>query len=158
VNFPTGTSNNNVLDVRIEQNTVESQTGVSIGVTVGVGSPDGRAGAVADNNQTSAVVMQNRVEGSTVGGMELDAGAFGLASANRVEVRVASNTVCNNTGTDIRTEGGFFGNVLFPVPNQGTGNVLAGRIFENAATTVTVADGTPGNTATVTQFNNDPCP
>jgi hypothetical protein len=41
---------------------------------------------------------------------------------------------------------------------MGTGNVLEGQIFENTATTVAVADGTPGNTATVAQFNNVPCP
>jgi hypothetical protein len=39
--FPTGTSVNNVLDVRIERNTVKSQTGVGIFVAGGVGSPDG---------------------------------------------------------------------------------------------------------------------
>jgi len=86
------------------------------------------------------------------------AGGFGLASANTVEVRVAHNTVCNNAGTDIIGEGGFTGNVLFPVPNAGTGNVLTGQLFQNTATTVTVADGTPGSMATVTQFNNNPCP
>jgi hypothetical protein len=90
--------------------------------------------------------------------MELNAGAFGLASANTAEVWVAHNTVCHNTGTDIRVEGGFTGNVIFPVPNAGTGNVLTGQIFQNTATTVTVDNGTPGNTATVTQFHNDSCP
>jgi hypothetical protein len=75
-----------------------------------------------------------------------------------LDVRVAHNRVCNNPGTDILDEGGFTGNVLFPVPNAGTENVLTGRIFQNTATTVMVEDGTPGNTAMVTQFNNDPCP
>ena len=41
-------------------------------------------------------------------------------------------------------------------PNTGTENVLTGRIFQNTATTVTVQDGVPENTATVRQFNNDP--
>lgn len=41
---------------------------------------------------------------------------------------------------------------------MGTGNVLAGEIAKNTATTVTVQDGTVGNTAMVTQSNNDPCP
>lgn len=157
-NFPTGISNNNVLDVRIKRNTVKDQVGVGIGVAAGVGSPDGRAGAIADHNQTTAIVRHNTVEGSTVGGMELNAGAFGLASTNTAEVWVAHNTICNNTGTDIRAEGGFTGNVIFPVPNAGTGNVLTGQLFQNTATTVTVDNGTPGNTATVTQFHNDPCP
>lgn len=61
-------------------------------------------------------------------------------------------------GTDILGEGGFTGNVLFPVPNAGTENVLEGEIFHNTASTVTVADGTPGNTADVMQFKNVPCP
>jgi hypothetical protein len=157
VNFPTGISNNNVLDVRIERNTVEDQVGVGIGITAGVGSPDGRAGAIADNNQTSAIVRHNTVEGSTVGGMELNAGAFGLASTNTTEVWAAHNTICDNVGTDLVAEGGSTGNVFLPVPNMGTGNVLAGEISQNTATTVTVDNGTPGNTATVTEFKNDPC-
>jgi hypothetical protein len=101
--------------------------------------------------------MHNEVEGSTVTGIELDAGGGGLASANTVEVWVTHNTVCHNAGTDIAAEGGFSGNAFFTVPNMGTGNELAGQILKNTATTVTVANGTPGNTATVTQFNNDPC-
>jgi hypothetical protein len=117
-------------------------------------------GAIADNNYTTAIVKHNTVKGSTVGGLELDAGAFGLASANTIEVWVAHNTICDNAGTDIIAEGGFLGNILFPVPNMGTGNVLARPIFENTAKTVTVQDGAgaPGNQANVTQFNNDPCP
>ena len=156
VGFPTGTSNNNVLDLRIVQNTVKSQAGVGIGVSAGVGSGDGRAGAVADNNHTTAIVMRNTVEGSPRG-IELAAGGPGLASSNTTEVWVAHNTVCNNAGTDIVGEGGFSGNILFPEPNLGIGNVLTGQIFQNTATTVVVADGTPGNTANVTQFKNDLC-
>ena len=158
VNFPTGTSNQNALDVRIEQNTVKDHTGGGITVCGGVGSPNGRAGAVADNNQTNAIIVQNTVEDNTDRGIELCAGGFGLASDNTLDVRVAHNRVCNNPGTDILGEGGFTGNVSFPVPNAGTGNVLTGEIIKNTATTVTVADGTPGNTADVTQLKNESCP
>ncbi len=158
VNFPTGVSNNNVLELRIERNIVRSQTGSGIGFASGVGSPDGRAGALANNNQTHVIVRHNTVEGSTDRGIELVAGGFGLASMNTTEVWVAHNTICHNASTDIVGEGSTFGDVLFPVPNTGTGNVLTGQIFQNTATTVTVADGTPGNTATVTQLQNDPCP
>lgn len=70
---------------------------------------------------------------------------------------MAHNTVCNNTPTDIRGEGGLTGSPGFS-PNLGAGNVLTGEIVKNTATTVTVADGAPGNTATVTQFKKDPCP
>ena len=102
--------------------------------------------------------MHNTVEGNTVRGIELLAGDVGLASANTTEVRVVHNTVCDNS-TDIIGEGGYSGgNILFPVPNMGTGNVLEGESFKNTATTVVVADGALGNTASVTQFNNDPCP
>jgi hypothetical protein len=87
----------------------------------------------------------------------VDAGSSGLASANTLEVRVAHNTVCYNINSDILGEGGFSGDALFPA-NTGTGNVLTGEIAKNTATTVTVADGTPGNTADVAQFKNDPCP
>jgi hypothetical protein len=75
--FPTGISNNNVLNVRIVQNSVKSQTGGGILVAGGVGSPDGRAGAVADNNQTHALVMHNVVEGNTGEGIQLDGGGPG---------------------------------------------------------------------------------
>ena len=102
-------------------------------------------------------MRHNRVENNTVGGIQLLAGGTGLASANTTEVRVAHNTVCSN-GADILGEGGFSGDILFPAPNTGTGNVLTGEIFKNTATTVTVQDGVPGNTATMTQFDNDPCP
>jgi hypothetical protein len=159
VSFPTGTSTQNVLDISIAQNTVKEHTGGGIGLAGGVGSPNGRAGAVADNNQTTAIVVENTVEGSTDRGIELAAGGFGLASANALEVRVTGNTVCHN-GTDIVGEGGESGNVLFPVPNTGTGNVLEGEVVQNTATTVVVQDGAgaPGNQANVTQFNNDLCP
>ena len=32
-----------------------------------------------------------------------------------------------------------------------------GEIFKNMATTVMIDNGTSGNTATVTQFKNEPC-
>ncbi|HJY82240.1 MAG TPA: hypothetical protein VKK81_14300 [Candidatus Binatia bacterium] len=83
-------------------------------------------------------------------------GADGLTSLR--EAIIATN---NTSGANIITFAqnlsggtivvGFNGR---PLP----ANVLEGQIFQNTATTVTVADGTPGNTATVTQFNNDLCP
>jgi hypothetical protein len=158
VGFPTGVSNHNTLEVRIEWNTVKQTTGDGIGIGGGIGSPDERAGAVADNNQISAVVVRNTIEGNTVNGIAFNAGGPGLASANTAEVRVAHNTICHNAEGDIRGEGGSTSGTQFSAPNAGTGNVLTGEIVKNTATTVTVADGTAGNTATVTQFNNDPCP
>jgi len=152
---PTGTSNNNVLNVRIEQNTVRNQTGEGMYIAAGEGSPDGRPGRVADNNQMRAIVVHNTVENNPAKGIEVDAGSTGEASANTLEVRVVHNTVCHNTDSAILGEGGA-GDALFPA-NTGTGNVLTGEIFQNTATTVTIANGTPGNTATVTQFKNDSC-
>jgi hypothetical protein len=157
VSFPTGTSNHNVLDVRIERNTVRSQTGGGIFVGAGEGSPDGRVDAVADGNQTRAIVVHNTVEDNTTKGIELDAGVQGLANANTLDIRVMHNTVCHNTIADIFGEGGFSGDILFPAPNTGSGNVLTGEISHNTAATVMVQDGTPGNTATVTQSHNTPC-
>jgi hypothetical protein len=81
-----------------------------------------------------------------------------VASANTAEVRVAHNTVCHNTETDIFGEGGGTSGPQFPVPNAGTGNVLTSEIYKNTATTVTVEDGVPGNTVNMTQFKNEPCP
>jgi hypothetical protein len=113
-------------------------------------------GGIADGNQARVIVEHNTVENNPAKGIEVDAGSSGRASANALEVRVAHNTVCNNTDTAILGEGGFSGDALFPA-NAGTGNVLTGEIFQNTATVV-VEDGTSGNTATVTQFNNVPCP
>jgi hypothetical protein len=158
VSVPTGTSNQNELDVRIERNTVRNQTGGGIFVGAGEGSPDGRADAIANGNHTRAVVKHNTVENNVTKGIEVDAGVQGLASANTLEVRVSHNTVCHNTIADIFGEGGFSGDILFPAPNTGTGNVLTGEIVHNTATTVTVQNGTPANTADVRQFKNDPCP
>lgn len=160
INFPTGVSNNNELDVRIERNTVIENPGDGIYIAAGEGSPDGRADAVADHNHTRAVVGYNTVNDNADKGIEMDAGSNGLANSNTLEVRVAHNTVCLNTLTDILGEGGFSGDILFSdlTPNLGLGNVLEGQIFANTATTVTVANGTPGNTTTVMQFKNDPCP
>src|SRR5262249_14996424 len=111
---------------------------------------------VADHNQTMAVVKDNMV-GSTFRGLELYAGGAGRGSADTTEVQVGHNTGCKNTDADIIGEGGFPG-VPGCSPKLGTGHGLTGEIFQNTATTVTVADGTPGNTATVTQFNNILCP
>src|SRR5262249_42071888 len=151
----TGTSVNNEMDIEILQNTVKSQTGTGICVLGAGGGPGGQAGAIGDNNRVTAVVRQNVVEDSTAEGIYLAAGADGRASANTLDVWVAHNTVCNN-GAGIVGEGGASAHPPLP-PNMGTGNLLQGRIFQNTATTVTVVDGVPGNTATVTQFKNDPC-
>lgn len=157
----TGTSVNNVLDVRIEQNTVRSQTGTGICMIGAGGGPGGQAGAIGDNNQVTAVVKQNVVEDNTAEGILLAAGGDGRASGNTLEVRVAHNTVCHNTGPDIAGEGGDSGHPPL-LPNLGTGNLLQGRIFQNTATTVVVRDGaqngTPENIADVRQFKNEPCP
>ena len=152
----TAASNNNVLDVRIERNTVRNQTGEGIFIAAGEGSPDGRPDVVANGNHNRAVVIDNTVEDNTGKGIEAHAGSTGLANANTLSVRVAHNKVCNNTGTAILGEGGFSGDALFP-PKWGSGNVLTGEISQNTATTVVVQDGTLGNTATVTQSHNTQC-
>ena len=153
--FKTGLSEHNELNVRIEHNAVKSQTGVGILVAGGIGSPDGREDAVANNNQNNAIVTHNVVEGGTGLGMSLVAGAAGLSSLNILDVQAAHNTICGNGIDLIFGRGGFSpGNIFF----EGTGNVLEGRIFQNTVEAVDVADGAPGNTAMVTELNNDPCP
>jgi hypothetical protein len=155
----TGTSVNNEMDVEIVENTVRSQTGTGICVAGAGGGPGGQAGAIGDNNQVTAIVRQNVVEDSTAEGIYLAAGGDGRASANTVDIWVAHNTVCNN-GTGIVGEGGASAHPPLP-PNLGTGNLLQGRIFQNTATVVVqdgVQNGTPENTADVTQFKNEPCP
>lgn len=144
--------NNNVLDVRIERNTVRDHL-EGTGILIMGGSGD----TIADGNQARAIVKHNVIEGNTVRGISLLAGGPGPASDNTVDVRVAHNTVCNN-GADIVGEGGFTGGVLNPTPNIGTENVLTGEIVQNTVTTVTVADGIPGNMADVMQLKNISCP
>ena len=124
----------------------------------GLGSRDGAPNKVANANEVDAVVKDNTVTGTTGEGIHLEAGGAGEANDNDVDVTVRKNTVCGSTVTDIHAIGGLLGNPFLIPDNTGTGNELEGQIFENTATTVTVADGTPGNTADVTQFNNDPCP
>ena len=125
-------------------------------IAAGEGSPDGRPNAVANGNRTRAVVTDNTVEDMTAKGIEADAGSTGLANANTLSVRVAHNTVCNNTDTAIFGEAGFSAQPGYAA-NMGSGNVLTGEISHNTATTVVVQDGTPGNTATVTQSHNTLC-
>jgi hypothetical protein len=156
--FPAGTSNNNEVDIRLERNVVREQQGVGILIDASFGGFEGQDGAIADHNHIGALVRQNVVEHNTLGGIRLAAGGPGLASANTLDVRVEHNTVCQNTGSDILGEGGFTGNVQLPVPNMGAENELTGLIAKNTATTIVVVDGTPGNTATMTQFKNVPCP
>src|SRR5262249_32819869 len=150
-------SNNNVLELRIERNTVRNQRGEGIYIAAGAGNPDGLPNAVANGNNIRAVVMDNRVEDNTAKGIEMDAGGGGLASVNILSARVAHNTVCNNTDTAIFGEAGFSAQPGFAA-NMGSGNVLTGEISQNTATTVVVQDGTPGNTARVTQSLNTLCP
>jgi hypothetical protein len=158
VSSETGTSNNNVLDLRIERNTVRNLTGEGMHIGAGAGSPDGRPNAEANGNQLRVSVVHNTVENNGAPGLELMAGDSGVANANTLEIHVAHNTVCHNAipEVDILGEGSFSGDARF-APNVGTGNVLEGEIFQNTATTVTVQPGTSGNTADVKQFNNGPC-
>ncbi|HXG18124.1 MAG TPA: hypothetical protein VNN62_03500 [Methylomirabilota bacterium] len=159
VSVSIGISNQNVLDTQIERNTVRNQTGQ--GFFGGGGDING----VANGNQTTARVIHNVVEGNLYRGIELATGDLGQASANTLDVRVAYNTICHTTDTTgaagiyIFGESGYSGgNILFLVPNQGTGNVLTGEIFQHTDTTAPVQNGTPGNIAIVTQSKNDPCP
>jgi hypothetical protein len=147
--FPSDSASvHNVVEVRIERNTLtQHDNGISI---------FGGAESVANNNQVTARVERNVVADSTVLGIGLAAGGPGVASDNTLDIKVAHNTVCGD-GPDIVAEGGFSGNDLL-FPNQGSGNVLDAEISKNTATTVTVADGIPGNMAMVTQNNNAPCP
>jgi hypothetical protein len=102
--------------------------------------------------------MHNTVENNGNWGIELTGAGVGSASANTLEARIAHNQACGNANVDIRAESGFSGNPFFPVPNAGSGNVLTGEIVQNTASIVTVQNGTPGNTATMSQFKNEPCP
>lgn len=154
---PNGESSGNSLDARIERNTVQNAFLFGIWVSGGIGSFDGALDKVADDNEVNAVVKDNTVTDTFGEGMHLEAGGSGAANDNGVDVTVRKNTVCGSTDADIHAIGGLLGNP-FLVDNTGTGNELEGEIFQNTATMVTVADGTPGNTATVTQFNNVPCP
>lgn len=156
--FPDGNSSNNILDARITRNTVKNASLFGIAVFGGLGSFDGAPTKVANNNAVTAVVMDNTVTGTVGEGMLLSAGSFGVANTNSVAVTVKKNTVCGSAATDVHAIGGFFGIPALLPPNQGTGNTVEGAITKNTADSVVVENGVTGNSVTVTQINNAPCP
>jgi len=156
--FPGGNSSGNILDARIERNTVKKAFLFDISVFGGLGSFDGAPIKVANNNAVTAVVTDNTVTGTVGEGLLLSAGGSGVANTNSVEVTVKKNTVCDSAATDIHAIGGFLGIPFLLPPNQGTGNTLEGTITQNTADTIEVGNGVAGNSATVTQFKNTPCP
>ena len=156
--FPGGNSSGNILDARIERNTVKNAFLFGISVFGGLGSFDGAPIKVANNNAVTAVVTDNTVTGTVGEGLLLSAGGSGVANTNSVEVTVKKNTVCDSAATDIHAIGGFLGIPFLLPPNQGTGNTVEGKITKNTADTVVVENGVAGNSGTVTQFKNTPCP
>jgi hypothetical protein len=154
--FPGGDSSDNILDARIERNTVKNALLFGIWVVGGLGSVDGALTKVANNNRVNAVVKNNTVTDTFGQGVLLSAGGPGVANANEVEMTMKKNTVCGSTVVDIHAIGGFLG-TPFPL-NQGAGNTVEGEITHNTAFTVVVENGVGGNSANVTQFENVPCP
>jgi hypothetical protein len=155
---PSGNSSGNILDARIERNTVKNAVSVGTSVFGGLGSFDGSPTKVANNNKVTAIVKDNTVTATQGEGMLLFAGGPGVANSNEVEISVKKNEVCGSAATDIHAIGGFLGIPSPLPPNQGTGNTVEGKITTNTATTVVVENGVAENSATVTQFNNEPCP
>lgn len=155
--LPGGNGANNILDAHIERNTVKNATLFGIAVVGGAGSFDGAPIKIANNNTVTAVIKDNTVTGTVGEGILLNAGGSGAANTNDVEVTVKKNTVCGSATLDIHAIGGFFGIPFLLAPNQGTGNTVAGKITKNTADSVVVENGVAGNSATVTQFKNDPC-
>jgi hypothetical protein len=156
--FPGGNSSGNTLDARIERNTVKNAFLFGIAVLGGVGSFDGAPIKVANNNGVTAVIRENTVTGTVGEGLLLSAGGSGVANTNSVDATVKKNTVCDSAATDIHAIGGFLGIPFLLPPNQGIGNTVAGKLSKNIADSVVVENGVAGNTATVTQVKNDPCP
>ena len=156
--FPGGNSSCNILDIRIVRNTVKNAALFGIAVFWGTGSFDGAPLKVADHKVVNAIVTDNTVTGTIGEGMLLNAGGSGVANINDVEVTVKKNTVCGSAVMDIHAIGGSFGIPALLPPNQGTGNMVEGSITKNAASTVVVENGITGNSATVTQSKNTPCP
>jgi hypothetical protein len=156
--FPSGDSAGNSLDARIERNTVTNALLAGIWVNGGFGSLDGAAEKVVTDNDVDAVVADNTVTGTVGDGLLLTAGGPGVANTNGVEITVKKNTVCGSAAADIHAIGGFLGIPSVLPPNQGTGNEVEGKVTKNTATTIVVENGVAGNTASVTQANNTPCP
>ena len=135
--FPGGNSSNNILDARIERNTVKNSSLFGIWIFGGLGSFDGAPTKVANNNEVTAVVMDNTVTGTFGEGMLLNAGSSGVANTNDVELTVKKNTVCGSATIDIHAIGGLLGNPFLP-DNAGTGNTVEGKISKNTADSVAV--------------------
>jgi hypothetical protein len=156
--FPAGNSSGNILDARIERNTVKKAFLFGISVFGGVGSFEGAPIKVASNNAVNAVITDNTITDTVGEGLLLSAGGSGVANNNNVEITVKKNTVCGSAATDIHAIGGFLGIPFVLPPNQGTGNTAAGKLTKNTANSVVVENGVAGNSATVRQVKNDPCP
>jgi hypothetical protein len=112
----------------------------------------------ASDNRLDVLIKDNIVTGTVGEGLLLSAGGSGVANTNDVEVTVKKNIVCGSAATDVHAIGGLLGIPSLLPPNQGTGNTIGGEITKNTATTVVVENGVAGNSATVTQFKNTPCP
>jgi hypothetical protein len=156
--FPGGNSSGNILDARIERNTVKNAFLFGISVFGGLGSFDGAPIKVANNNGVTAVIKDNTVTGTVGEGLLLSAGGSGVANSNAIEVTAKKNTVCGSAATDVHVIGGFLGIPFVLPPTQGTGNTVEGKLTHNTADLVVVENGVAGNSATVTQVNNALCP
>jgi len=156
-NSLTGTSNNNTLDLEVTGNTVQDHALQGILVEGGVGSFDGRAGAIANDNYITATVNNNIVEDADLFGIGVFGAGPGLANSNLVHAELVNNQACTSGETDIQVFGGFPGDATSP-PNAGSNNVADVQATKNTATTVAADNGVAGNFAVFTQSRNVPCP
>lgn len=143
--------------MEITGNTVKDHPHQGISIAGGIGSFDGWAGAIANNNHVTAKVSNNIVEDSDTVGIGVAGAGSGLADSNQVNAKVVKNQSCDSGMLDLGVVGGFLGDAFFP-PTSGVNNVAHVQATKNIMTTVAAADRVAGNFAVLTQSKNVPCP
>ena len=152
-------SSENTVDATVTGNTVLRSGGRSGIEVIGGGAAFRDISGVADRNEITATLANNRVEGAAIYGLGFAAGFSGAANTNTVSVAVQNNIVCGNGLGDIDGQGGRTGEDpfhLFPA-TTGTGNTLTVSLTDNSVGSVNVEDGVAGNTAMLTESGTQPC-
>ena len=140
---------NNYVIATLTGNTISQGPGSSYGIAVSGGiARFGTATGPASSNTVTATLNDNFVSGAGRSGLVFVGGSSGMASSSTVTIRGHNNIVTGSGGADVLGQGGWTGDADFPA-TTGTGNTLAGSLTATTADTITIENGIPGNTATL---------
>ena len=139
----------NHVTATLTGNTILQGPGSSYGITVSGGiARSGTATGPANQNEVAATLNDNFVSGAGRSGLVFLGGSSGMATSSTVIIRGHNNIVTGSGGADVIGQGGGTGDADFPA-TTGTGNTLAGSLTAMTADTITIENGIPGNTATL---------